>query len=108
VAWTLVFEESYTHFNPLQPEIAGASISPEAVLAPRREIIRLGPMQNFIVGLVRFDCLRSIRHFGPRVTGDELQVTADRRITAVCNTRGHFAGHVLRSRHGRCDAQIAH
>ena len=50
VALTLVSEESYTTFNPMLPEAVGASIFPEQVVAPLREIIRPGPMQHFIMG----------------------------------------------------------
>ncbi len=52
VTLTLVSEESYTTFNPLLPEAVGASIFPEQVVAPLREIIRPGPMQRFIMGRV--------------------------------------------------------
>jgi NADH dehydrogenase len=49
---TLVSEESYTTFNPMLPEAVGASIFPEQVVAPLREILRPGPMQRFIMGRV--------------------------------------------------------
>jgi NADH:ubiquinone reductase (H+-translocating) len=52
VALTLVSEESYTTFNPMLPEAVGASIFPEQVVAPLREIIRPGPMQHFVMGRV--------------------------------------------------------
>ena len=53
VALTLVSEESYTTFNPMLPEAVGASIFPEQVVAPLREIIRPGAMQQFIMGRVK-------------------------------------------------------
>lgn len=52
VTLTLVSEESYTTFNPMLPEAVGASIFPEQVVAPLREIVRPGPMQRFIMGRV--------------------------------------------------------
>jgi NADH:ubiquinone reductase (H+-translocating) len=52
VMLTLVSEESYTTFNPMLPEAVGASIFPEQVVAPLREIIQPGPMQRFIMGRV--------------------------------------------------------
>ncbi len=52
VTLTLVSEESYTTFNPMLPEAVGASIFPEQVVAPLREIIRPGPMQHFVMGRV--------------------------------------------------------
>jgi NADH:ubiquinone reductase (H+-translocating) len=52
VTLTLVSEESYTTFNPMLPEAVGASIFPEQVVAPLREIIRPGAMQRFIMGRV--------------------------------------------------------
>ncbi len=52
VVLTLVSEESYTTFSPMLPEAVGASIFPEQVVAPLREIIRPGPMQRFIMGRV--------------------------------------------------------
>ena len=71
VALTLVSEESYTTFNPMLPEAVGASIFPEQVVAPLREIIRPGAMQQFIMGRVKGVDLASrslhARHW--RVTG---------------------------------------
>ena len=52
VTLTLVSEESYTTFNPMLPEAVGASIFPEQVVAPLREIVRPGPMQRFVMGRV--------------------------------------------------------
>lgn len=47
----LVSEESYTTFNPLLPEAVGASIFPEQVVAPIREIVAPG-RGRFIMGRV--------------------------------------------------------
>jgi NADH:ubiquinone reductase (H+-translocating) len=52
VTLTLVSEESYTTFNPMLPEAVGASIFPEQVVAPLREIVRPGPMRRFVMGRV--------------------------------------------------------
>jgi NADH dehydrogenase len=45
----LVSEESYTTFNPMLPEAVGASIFPEQVVAPIRQMLRRG---RFIMGRV--------------------------------------------------------
>lgn len=52
VSLTLISEESYTTFNPMLPEAVGASIFPEQVVAPLREIVKPGAMQRFIMGRV--------------------------------------------------------
>ena len=48
----LVSEESYTTFNPMLAEVVGASIFPEQVVAPLRQILRQGPRAQFIMGHV--------------------------------------------------------
>ena len=45
----LVSEESYTTFHPMLPEAVGASIFPEQVVAPIREMLKQG---RFVVGRV--------------------------------------------------------
>jgi NADH dehydrogenase len=45
----LISEESYTTFNPLLPEALGASIFPEQVVAPIRQMLTRG---RFIMGRV--------------------------------------------------------
>jgi len=45
----LLSEESYTTFNPMLPEAVGASIFPEQVVAPIRQMLRHG---RFIMGRV--------------------------------------------------------
>ncbi|HEU0204594.1 MAG TPA: NAD(P)/FAD-dependent oxidoreductase [Burkholderiaceae bacterium] len=45
----LISEESYTTFNPMLPEAVGASIFPEQVVAPIRQMLRHG---RFIMGRV--------------------------------------------------------
>jgi NADH dehydrogenase len=46
----LVSEESYTTFNPMLPEALGASIFPEQVVAPIRQMIR---RTRFVMGRIR-------------------------------------------------------
>ena len=48
----LVSEESYTTFNPLLPEAVGASIFPEQVVAPLRELLMPDGRSRFIMGRV--------------------------------------------------------
>ncbi len=50
---TLVSEESYTTFNPMLPEAVGASIFPEHVVAPLREVLDTRRGHRFIMGRVR-------------------------------------------------------
>jgi NADH dehydrogenase len=52
--WDLVLisEESYTTFNPMLAEAVGASIMPEHVIAPLREVIRPNENRRFIMGMV--------------------------------------------------------
>lgn len=49
---TLLSDESYTTFNPMLPEAVGASVFPEHVLVPVREMLRPGPQRQFIMGSV--------------------------------------------------------
>jgi len=49
---TLVSDESYTCFNPMLAEVVGASIFPEQVVAPIREILRPDAMRHFVMGRV--------------------------------------------------------
>jgi NADH dehydrogenase len=48
----MVSEESYTTFNPMLAEVVGASIFPEHVVAPLRQVVRQGPRVRFIMGHV--------------------------------------------------------
>src|SRR5512146_2136921 len=47
---TLVSEESYTPFNPMLAEVVGASVFPEHVVAPVRQMLR--PTSRFVMGRV--------------------------------------------------------
>lgn len=49
----LVSEESYTTFNPMLPEVVGASIFPEHVIVPLRHILGRCPRARFIMGEAR-------------------------------------------------------
>ena len=49
---TLVSEESYTTFNPLLAEVVGASVFPEQVAAPLRQILRQTERTRFVMGRV--------------------------------------------------------
>ena len=48
----LVSEESYTTFNPMLAEVVGASVFPEHVVAPIRQMLRTGTSSQFIMGRV--------------------------------------------------------
>jgi NADH dehydrogenase len=48
----LVSEESYTTYNPLLPEVVGAAIFPEHVVAPLRQVIGAAPGLRFVMGRV--------------------------------------------------------
>jgi len=49
---TLLSDESYTTFNPMLPETVGASVFPEQVIVPVREMLRRGAPGRFIMGSV--------------------------------------------------------
>jgi NADH:ubiquinone reductase (H+-translocating) len=46
----LVSEESYTTYNPMLAEVVGASVFPEHVVAPLRQVIRVGMGLRFVMG----------------------------------------------------------
>ena len=73
---TLVSEESYTTFNPLLAEAVGASIFPEQVVAPLRELLRPHGHCRFIMGRVTGADLRPPRIRCSTLSGDrELRST---------------------------------
>lgn len=49
---TLVSDESYTTFNPMLPEAVGASVFPEQVVVPVREMLDHDQCARFIMGSV--------------------------------------------------------
>jgi len=52
VAITIVSDESYTTFNPMLPEAVGASVFPEQVVVPVREMLDQSKGSRFIMGSV--------------------------------------------------------
>ena len=48
----LVSEESYTTFNPMLAEVVGASVFPEHVVAPIRQMLGAGTASQFVMGRV--------------------------------------------------------
>ena len=48
----LINEESYTTYNPMLSEVVGASIFPEHVVAPLRQVLGIGPRGRFVLGRV--------------------------------------------------------
>jgi NADH:ubiquinone reductase (H+-translocating) len=48
----LISEESYTTFNPMLAEVVGASIFPEHVVAPLRELVAVAEGHQFIMGTI--------------------------------------------------------
>src|SRR3974390_1571302 len=46
----LISEESYLTFNPMLPEVVGASVFPEQVVAPLRQMLNLRGASRFIMG----------------------------------------------------------
>ena len=48
----LVSEESYITFNPMLAEVVGASVFPEHVVAPIRQMLRPGETSRFVMGRV--------------------------------------------------------
>ena len=49
---TLISEESYTTFNPMLPEVVGASVFPEHLVAPLRQVIDIQGKANFVMARV--------------------------------------------------------
>lgn len=49
---TLISDESYTTFNPMLPEAVGASVFPEQVVVPVREMLHTAGGCRFIMGTV--------------------------------------------------------
>jgi NADH dehydrogenase len=48
----MVSEESYTTFNPMLPEVVGAAIFPEQVVAPLRQVVDFSMGSRFLMGRV--------------------------------------------------------
>jgi NADH dehydrogenase len=48
----LVSEESYATYNPIPPEVVGASVFPEHVVAPLRQVVGVRRGGRFVMGRV--------------------------------------------------------
>ena len=81
---TLVSEESYTTFNPMLPEAVGASIFPEQVVAPLRELLMPHDRCRFIMGRVSGADLRSRRVRCSTLGGDR-ELAFDHLVLAFGN-----------------------
>lgn len=75
----LVSEESYTTFNPMLPEVVGAGVFPEHVVAPIREML---PGVRFVMGAVR-DVLPSARRLVCDTLSGPLELAYDQLVLAV-------------------------
>ena len=81
---TLLSDESYTTFNPMLPEAVGASVFPEQVLVPVREMLRPGPGRQFIMGSVAEIDLAA-RRLDCRTLAGEITLAFDHLVLAVGN-----------------------
>ncbi len=81
---TLVSDESYTTFNPMLPETVGASVFPEQVLVPVREMLRPSPTHQFIMGSVATVDAQA-RQLTLRTLAGDLQLHYDHLVLAFGN-----------------------
>ena len=81
---TLVSEESYTTFNPLLPEAVGASIFPEQVVAPLRELLMPDGRSRFMMGRVSEVDLRA-RRLICNTLGGPRELVCDHLVLAFGN-----------------------
>jgi NADH dehydrogenase len=81
---TLLSDESYTTFNPMLPEAVGASIFPEHVIVPVREMLRPGPGRQFIMGSVAEIDIPG-RQLVCRTLAGEITLGFDHLVLAVGN-----------------------
>jgi NADH dehydrogenase len=81
---TLVSDESYSTFNPMLPEAVGASVFPEHVMVPVREMLRPGGARQFIMGSVA-DVDRPARHIVCRTLAGEITLPYDHLVLALGN-----------------------
>lgn len=81
---TLISDESYTTFNPMLPEAVGASVFPEQVIVPVREMLLHGARQQFIMGAVTaLDRIR--RELTCRTLAGDLVLGYDHLVLAIGN-----------------------
>ena len=81
---TLVSDESTTTFNPMLPEAVGASVFPEQVVAPLREMLDLERGDTFVMGRVTDADLRKKSLRCHTVAGD-LRLHYDQLVLAFGN-----------------------
>ena len=81
---TLVSDESYTTFNPMLPEAVGASVFPEHVIVPVREMLRPGGGRQFIMGSVA-EVDGAARHIVCRTLAGEITLPFDHLVLALGN-----------------------
>ncbi len=84
VVLTLVSEESYTTFNPLLAEAVGASIFPEQVVAPLRELLMPHARCRFVMGRVTHVDLTS-RRLRCGTLGGDREMAFDHLVLAFGN-----------------------
>jgi NADH dehydrogenase len=81
---TLVSDESTTTFNPMLPEAVGASVFPEQVVAPLREILDPKRGDCFVMGRVT-DVDTHTRSLRCRTLAGDLRVHYDQLVLAFGN-----------------------
>ncbi|MEY2883289.1 MAG: hypothetical protein RL490_1013 [Pseudomonadota bacterium] len=81
---TLISEDSYTTFNPLLPEVVGASIFPEHAVAPLREVIDVKRGGRFVMGAVSAIDLDARTVIASTLVGDS-RFDYDHLVLAVGN-----------------------
>jgi NADH dehydrogenase len=81
---TLLSDESYTTFSPMLPEAVGASIFPEHVIVPVREMLQPGPQRQFIMGSVA-EVDMAARHLVCRTLAGEIDIGFDHLVLALGN-----------------------
>ncbi len=81
---TLLSDESYTTFNPMLPEAVGASVFPEHVIVPVREMLRPDARRRFIMGSVaEVDMAR--RRVVCRTLAGEIEIGFEHLVLAFGN-----------------------
>jgi NADH dehydrogenase len=80
----LLSDESYTTFNPMLPEAVGASVFPEHVIVPVREMLRPDASRQFIMGSVTEINLPG-RHVACRTLAGEIDLAFDHLVLAIGN-----------------------
>ena len=81
---TLVSDESYTTFSPMLPETVGASVFPEHVIVPVREMLRQSSNHQFIMGSVAAIDPQA-RHLTLRALTGDIHLEYDHLVLALGN-----------------------